>query len=183
MEGPASNWPKTFMGMITMRKIALGFAALGAVAATPAMAATATNTMPVSVNVINSCTVAATPMSFGAPTAIGGSNIDTTSTISLVCTNGASYDVALDQGLNAASGQRYMSNGAATPVKIPYNIYSDTGRSVAWGATSGTGGNTVSGVAGVSGAVSLTAYGRIPSTAVSVGAGSYTDTVTVTVTF
>ena len=166
-----------------MRKLALALAALGAVASTPVLAATATNTMPVSVNVINSCTVAASPMAFGAPTAIGGANIDTTSSITLQCTNGASYDVALDNGLNATSGQRYMSNGAATPVKVPYNVYSDSSRSVAWGATSGAGGNTVSGTAGTSGAVALTAYGRIPSTATSVGAGSYTDTVTVTVTF
>jgi spore coat protein U-like protein len=164
-----------------MRNLAIALAALGAVASTPALAATATNTMPVSVNVINSCTVAASPMSFGAPSAIGGANVDTTSTITLQCTNGASYDVALDLGLNAASGQRYMSNGAATPVKIPYNVYTDSGRTASWGNTSGT--DTVAGTAGTSGAVSLTAYGRIPSTATSVGAGSYTDTVTVTVTF
>ncbi|WP_230206626.1 spore coat U domain-containing protein [Novosphingobium sp. Gsoil 351] len=139
--------------------------------------------MPVSVNVINSCTVAATPMSFGAPTAIGGSDIDTSSSISLVCTNGATYDVALDMGLNAASGQRYLSNGAVTPTKIPYNIYSNAGRTTAWGSNSGIGGNTVAGAAGTSGLVSLIAYGRIPSSATSVGAGAYTDTVTVTVTF
>jgi spore coat protein U-like protein len=164
-----------------MRNIFLGLAAVAAVASTPALAATATNTMPVSVNVINSCTVAATPMSFGAPAAIGGSNIDSTSTISLVCTNGATYDVALDMGLNVASGQRYMSNGASTPVTIPYGIYTDAARSAAWGSTTGT--NTVAGSAGTSGAVTLTAYGRIPSSATSVGAGAYTDTVTVTVTF
>ena len=164
-----------------MHNFAFGFAAIAAVVATPALAATTTNTMPVSVNVINSCTVAATPMSFGAPTTIGSANIDTTSTISLVCTNGATYDVALDQGLNASSGQRFMSNGAATPVKVPYNVFSDAVRSAAWGSTTGT--NTVAGSAGVSGLVVLTAYGRIPSSATSVGAGSYTDTVTVTVTF
>ena len=164
-----------------MRNFAFGFAAIAAVVATPALAATATNTMPVSVNVINSCTVAATPMSFGAPVAIGGANIDSSSTISLVCTNGATYDVALDLGLNATASQRFMSNGATTPTKIPYNVFSDAARSAAWGSTSGT--NTVAGSAGTSGAVVLTAYGRIPSSATSVGAGAYTDTVTVTVTF
>ena len=164
-----------------MRNIFLGLAAVAAVASTPALAATATNTMPVSVNVINSCTVAATPMAFGTPVAIGGANIDTTSTISLACTNGATYDVALDLGANAAAGQRFLSNGAATPVTIPYNVFRDAGRSSAWGSTSGT--NTSAGIAGTSGLVVLTAYGRIPSTATSVGAGSYTDTVTVTVTF
>lgn len=163
-----------------MRKIFLGLAAVAAVASTPALAATATNTMPVSVNVINSCTVAATPMAFGAPTAIGGAPVNTTSTISLACTNGATYDVALDLGTHFQATQRYMSNAAGT-VTIPYNIYSDAARSAAWGSTSGT--NTVAGSAGLSGAVVLTAYGQIPASAASVGAGSYTDTVTVTVTF
>ena len=164
-----------------MRKITFGFTALAAVVATPALAATATNTMPVSVNVINSCTVSATPMSFGAPTAIGVSAIDSTSTISLVCTNGATYNVALDNGLNATTGQRYMSNGATTPTKVPYGIFTDVARGSAWGSTSGV--NTVAGSAGTSGSVVLTAYGRIPSSAPSVGAGAYTDTVTVTVSF
>ena len=164
-----------------MRNFAFGFAAIAAVVATPALAATTTNTMPVSVNVINSCTVAATPMAFGAPTTIGSANIDTTSTVSLVCTNGASYDVALDSGLNAVGTQRYMSNGATTPVKVPYGIFTDAARSASWGSTTGT--NTVAGTAGTSGAVTLVAYGRIPSTATSVGAGAYLDTVTVTVTF
>ena len=163
-----------------MRKIAFAFAALGAVASTPAVAAVATNTMPVSVNVINSCTVSASPMSFGAPTAIGGADIDSTSTISLQCTNGAAYDVALDLGLNAVGTQRNMENAAGT-VSIPYGIYTNVGRTAAWGSTSGT--DTVSGTADATGAVTLTAFGRIPSTAASVVAGAYTDTVTVTVTF
>lgn len=166
-----------------MRKIFLGLAAVSAVVATPALASTTTNTMAVTVDVINSCTVTATPLSFGAPTAIGTANVDSTSTIALSCTNGSTYDVALDNGLYPASGQRYMSNGAATPVKIPYNVYSNAGRTTAWGATSGAGGNTISGTTGVSGLVTLTAYGRIPSSATSVGAGAYNDTVTVTVTF
>jgi spore coat protein U-like protein len=165
-----------------MRKIAFGIAAVAAVVATPALAGTATNTLPVEVNVINSCTVAATPMNFGAPTSIGTANIDRTSTVSLVCTNGAAYDVAMDVGLNASGTQRRMSNGAATPVFVPYGIYRDTTYTAAseWTAASG---NTVSGTAGLTGLVSLTAYGRIPSTASSVGAGKYQDTVTVTVTF
>lgn len=163
-----------------MRKIALGLAAVAAISAAPAVAGTATNNMPVSVNVLNSCTVAATPMAFGSPTAIGGVDIDTTSTVSLVCTNGAAYDVALDNGLNVSGTQRRMSNGATTPVYVNYGIFKDAARTTNWGSAVGA---TQAGTAGVSGLVSLTAYGRIPSSAASVGAGTYTDTVTVTVTF
>lgn len=165
-----------------MRKIAFGIAAAAAVAATPALAGTATNTLPVEVNVINSCTISATPMNFGSPTSIGTANIDRTSTVSLVCTNGAAYDVAMDPGLNASGTQRRMSDGGGTPVYVPYAIYRDTSYTAAAEWTSGTG-NTVSGTAGASGLVSLTAYGRIPATAPSVVAGTYRDTVTVTVTF
>ena len=162
-----------------MRKIAFGIAALAAVVTAPAFAATTTNTMPVSVNVINSCTVAATPMSFGAPTSIGGSVINSSSTISLVCTNGATYDVALDNGTHAAGSQRNMQSAGG--VSIPYNVYSDSARSAAWGSTSGT--NTVASTMGLSGTATLTAYGQIPASASPVVAGSYTDTITVTVTF
>lgn len=163
-----------------MRKIALAIAAVGAASAAPALAGTATNNMPVSVNVLNSCTVSATPMAFGSPTSIGGVDIDTTSTVSMTCTNGANYDVALDAGLNASGTQRRMSNGATTPAYVNYGIFKDAARTTTWGSAVGA---TQSGNAGTSGLVSLTAYGRIPSTAASVGAGSYTDTVTVTVTF
>lgn len=178
MGGVALQKPETLLGITTMRKIAFGFAAVAAVVATPALAATASNTMPVSVNVTNACTVAATPMSFGAPTSIGGSNINSTSTITLVCTNGANYDVALDNGTHASGSQRNMQFGTAT---IPYNVYRDAGRTASWGATSGT--DTVSGTMGATGTFSLIAYGQIPSSATSVGAGTYTDTITVTVTF
>lgn len=164
-----------------MRKITLGFAALAAVAATPAMAGTASNTMPVSVNIINSCTISASPMAFGTLTAIGGANVDTTASVDLACTTGANYDVSMDFGVNPTAGQRYLVSTSNAANKIPYSIYTDAGRTAAWGNTSGT--NTVAGTAGATGVVSLTAYGRIPSSAGSMPAGAYIDTVTVTVNF
>lgn len=164
-----------------MRKIAYGIAAVSVALASPAFAGTAQNDMPVSVNVLNSCTVAATPMAFGSPTQIGGADIDSTSTITLTCTTGAAYEVALDTGGNAASGQRYMAGTGSNTDTIPYNIYRDSGRSQTWGANSGS--DTVSGTAASGSAFTLTAYGQIPSSAAAVVADNYTDTVTVTVTF
>jgi spore coat protein U-like protein len=163
-----------------MRKTVLGLAAIAAFASTPALAATASNTMPVLVNVINSCTIAATPMDFGTLTGVGGVNVDSTSTVSLVCTQGAAYNVAMNLGVNAVGTQRNLVNTTDATKKIPYALYTNAARSAPWGQTSGT--DTVSGTA-ASGPVSLTAYGRIPSTATSVPAGDYNDTVTVTVTF
>ncbi|MDE2434652.1 MAG: spore coat protein U domain-containing protein [Sphingomonadales bacterium] len=163
-----------------MRKIAFGFAALAAVAASPALAASASNQMPVSVNVINSCTVAASPMAFGTLTSVGGVNVDTTANVDLVCTIGAGYDVAMDVGTHATGAQRFLQNTTDATKKIPYGVFRDSARTSNWGNTSGTDtsiGTTATGTA------TLVAYGRIPSTAVSVPAGSYTDTVTVTVNF
>jgi len=169
-----------FRGFCTMRKIAFGFAAIAAIVATPALAASASNTMPVSVNVINSCTVAASPMAFGTLTSVGGVNVDTTANVDLVCTIGASYDVSMDFGTNVAAGQRYLVNTTDPTKKIPYNIYRDSGRSLSWGNTAGT--DTLTGTT-ASGLVTIPAYGRIPASATSVPAGAYTDTVTVTVNF
>jgi spore coat protein U-like protein len=163
-----------------MRKIAFGFAALAAVAATPALAASASNQMPVSVNVINSCTVVASPMELGTLNSIGGVNVDTTATVDLVCTIGAAYDVSMDLGTHAAGSQRNLQNTVDATKRIPYGVYRDSARTLNWGNTSGNDtsvGTTATGIA------TLTAYGRIPASAASVPAGSYTDTVTVTVNF
>jgi len=164
-----------------MRKIILAVAGVAAFAATPALAQSATNTMPVSVAVINSCTVSATALDFGSPTAIGGANIDATATLTLSCTTGAAYDVSMNLGTHAVAGQRYMAGAAVPANTVPYNVYSNSARTTAWGNTSGT--DTVAGTATSGLPFTLTAYGRIPSTASSVGADVYSDTVTVTVNF
>ncbi|MBS0476815.1 MAG: spore coat protein U domain-containing protein [Proteobacteria bacterium] len=163
-----------------MRKIAFGFAALATVAATPALAASASNQMPVSVNVVNSCTVVASPMAFGTLTSVGGVNVDTSANVDLTCTIGAAYDVSMDVGSHATGSARFLQNTTDATKKIPYGIYRDSARTQAWGNTSGT--DTSVGTS-VAGNTTLVAYGRIPSTATSVPAGAYTDTVTVTVNF
>ena len=164
-----------------MRKIIFAAAAVVAVAATPAFAQSATNTMQVSVAVIDSCTISATALDFGSPTAIGGTNIDATSTLTLTCTTGADYDVWMGFGNYAASGQRNMAGAAVSTNRVPYNVYSNSARTTAWGNTSGT--DTVAGTAASGLPFTLTAYGRIPSTAAAVPADVYSDTVTVTVNF
>jgi len=162
-----------------MRKIAIGFAAIAALTSTSAFAATASNTMDVSVNVINSCTVAASPMAFGGVNSIGGTDIDTTATIVLTCTNGANYVVGLDNGTHSVGAQRNLANAGGTT--IPYGIFTNVARNAAWGSNPGV--DTVAGTSGATGVSTLTAYGRIPASATTVTAGTYTDTVTVTVTF
>lgn len=163
-----------------MRIVIVSVAAALAFGSAPALAATASNTMPVLVNVVNSCTIVASPLDFGTLTGVGGTNVDSTATVSLNCTQGAAYDVSLNLGANATGTQRYLVNALDATKKIPYSIFTNAARSAAWGQTSGT--DTVRGTAGAT-PLSLTAYGRIPSTATAVPAGDYKDTVTVTVAF
>ena len=163
-----------------MFKVALIVAAC-AIAAFPsaASAGTTSGTMAVSATVLESCTVVATPMLFGNVSP-GSSNIDTSATLNLVCTPNADYDILLNGGANASSGQRRLVNVGASEY-IPYNLYMDSNRSQAWGNSVGT--DTKAGVASALGTASYQVYGRIPSTAAPVSAGAYTDTVTVTVNF
>lgn len=163
-----------------MRKlIAFAVAAAAVSAAAPAFAATDSDTMEITATVVNNCVVTASPMAFGTLAGLGTTNIDTSATVSLACTPDAAYDVSMDVGLNASGSQRRLVNGADAAQLIPYSLYTDAARTTAWGSAVGS---TVAGTA-VGGAATLTAYGRIPSTAAAVTAGNYSDTVTVTVTF
>jgi spore coat protein U-like protein len=61
---------------------------------------------------------------------------------------------------------------------VPYGLFRDAGRTLAWGTTIGT--NTLSGV-GTGAAVSTPVYGRVTSR--NAPAGTYTDTITATITY
>ncbi len=164
-----------------MKKLVIAAAALtAAIAATPAMAAnTTTGSLNVNALVLNSCSVVASPLSFGTMTDIGKENVDTTATLAVVCTPNAVFNVGLDNGANAVGGQRYMKSGESL---LPYEIYTDATRNIRWDNTVNT--DTVSGTGQLLGAVStLTAYGRIAKNTAPVASGLYTDTVTVTVNF
>ncbi|MDN3646902.1 spore coat U domain-containing protein [Pontixanthobacter aestiaquae] len=162
-----------------MRKLIMLAAGAAALSASPAFAQD-TDDMLVTATVVDSCTVTASPMAFGTLTTLGTANIDSSASIALACTPDAAYDVSLDLGLNAGAGtQRELVNGADTTQRIPYDVYQDAARTASWGT--GTG-NTVAGTA-TGGVATLTAYGRIPASASAVTAGSYSDSVTVTVTF
>jgi spore coat protein U-like protein len=93
------------------------------------------------------------------------------------CTNSTPYTVALDGGTSGATDptQRKMSKGAE---KITYGLYQDSARSQGWGNTTG---QTVGGT-GTGSSQALTVYGRVASQTTP-SAGSYSDSVVVTVTY
>jgi len=143
-----------------------------ALAAGSAMAASTSTTFTVSATVVASCSVSATNLAFGSYT--GSAHVDQTSTVSVTCTNGTDYSVALNDGANASGSTRRMVSSGSN--YLSYEMYSDAGRTTVWNAAAQVTGT------GNGAAQSLTVYGRIPS-GQSVPAGSYSDTVQVTVTY
>jgi spore coat protein U-like protein len=88
------------------------------------------------------------------------------------------YNIGLDAGTGSGAtvATRKLTSGSNT---INYMLYCDSGRSIVWGNTVGT--NTVSGT-GSGDPQSYTVYGRVPAQTTP-AAGTYNDTITVTVTY
>jgi spore coat protein U-like protein len=107
--------------------------------------------------------------------------LDATATVSVTCTNYQPYTITLGQGSNAAGGStenvplRQMAFGTN---KLRYDVYGDSGRNVVWGNTASTG---IVGT-GTGNAQSITVYGQVAA-GQQQPAGSYVDTVLMTVTF
>ncbi|MBU6375123.1 MAG: spore coat U domain-containing protein [Bdellovibrionales bacterium] len=141
-----------------------------------ANAATTSNTFNVTASVTNACTVSGTTLAFGAydPTAL--TSLDGSSTISVLCTLNSAYTIGLNKGVNGPNvSDRKMSNGSYT---LDYALYSDSGRTSNW---DNTGSGAVSST-GTGANQNFTVFGRIPASQ-NVPQGSYTDTITITVTF
>ena len=144
-----------------------------------AHAATASTTFSVTATVLASCNVSAGTLAFGSYSPASGSPTDAMSTINVVCTNGTTYTVALDGGSTANNVAARAMNDTHSHM-LTYGIYTDSARSTVWG--DGTGATVTQAGTGNGATQSLTAYGRVPA-AQFAAAGSYADTVTVTVTY
>ena len=159
------------------RCILLGFA-LGATVAGTALAATSTGSFQVTLTIQGTCSLqTASNLAFGTQTAIT-SNLDASSSITVLCTNATPYTIGLSAGTGtgATVAARILTNGTAT---LPYSIYQDSARSVVWGFTPGVDAQSGTGTGSIQ---TFTAYGRVPP-ASNLTAGAYTDTVSVTVTY
>jgi spore coat protein U-like protein len=145
--------------------------------------ATAVGSFQVTATILSSCNVTGTTLNFGSNIDPISASVplDSSSTLSVTCSNTTPYSVALNAGTNAGGSTNFSSrsikNGTHT---LGYQLYTDSGRSSVWGdGTSST--NTAPGT-GSGSAQSINIYGRLPSLSGAVP-GAYTDTVTVTITY
>jgi len=125
--------------------------------------------------VVSQCQVSATALDFGT-VGLLLANTDGTSTLGVQCANGIAYQVGLSNGLNATGTTRRMSGPGGL---VSYELYRNSTRTQRWGNTLNT--DTVIG-SGTGGTQNLTVYGRVPSQTTP-SAGTYNDTITVTVTY
>ncbi|WP_049722208.1 Csu type fimbrial protein [Gilvimarinus polysaccharolyticus] len=117
-------------------------------------------------------------LNFGSTPGLISSNQDQTTNFSFTCTKTTPWKVSLDDGLHAVGATRHMRLGT-TENYVEYELYRDSGRTLRWGNTPDV--DTVNN-AGTGSSQNLTIYGRVPAPQ-SLPSGSYSDTVTVTITY
>ncbi|MFN4142412.1 spore coat U domain-containing protein [Aestuariivirga sp.] len=131
----------------------------------------------VTATIAPSCTLDVSPLSFGSITALAG-NTDAEATVTANCTSGVSYSISL--GLGAGGGvtnpaARKMTKGSES---ITYGLYQNAARTTVWGDQTATDFDG----AGTGASQQITVYGRIPPQ-MTPSAGTYSDTVIVTITY
>jgi spore coat protein U-like protein len=146
-------------------------------ASAPAFATTnVTTTFAVSATVQSTCLISATALAFGTYT---GAVDNATSTVSVTCTNTTPYNVSLNPGTATGATVTTRKMGGPGGALLNYSLFSNSGMTTNWGQTIGT--DTVTGT-GNGSAQAITVYGQVPASQY-VTPGSYSDTITATVTY
>jgi spore coat protein U-like protein len=148
-------------------------AALLASFSSSAFASSATSNFDVSIQVMATCSISASNMTFSSITTGTTTNTDASSALTVNCSSGTPYTISLDNGTNYSAGRR-LASGASY---INYYLYTDSSRSSQWNSASVQTGT------GSGGDQSLTVFGRVPSGQSVTNTGSYADTVIATVTY
>jgi spore coat protein U-like protein len=154
----------------------------------PSLAGTATGSFTVMATVQAICQMSASAINFGTYIPGNGTTLKANSTISIQCTSGTNAPtLALNAGSSGGTmAERLMSGpGGAT---LQYNLYTSSSYGTVLG--DGTGGSSTEPVTIGNGSfttpVQVTVYGEFLDSAanrLSAKAGSYTDTVTATLTY
>ncbi len=121
-------------------------------------------------------------VSFGNYNVLSAFATTANGTISYSCEGlpaaGGLVNISLSQGNSPTFAPRYMLNGVQ---QLTYNLYLDAGLNTIWG--DGTGGTSDYGASTLNDVLTtLTVYGQIPA-GQDVGAGSYSDNITATMTW
>jgi spore coat protein U-like protein len=170
-----------------MKKIlSLSALALGLSLSSTVFAGTATGTLTVTATILDSCaintdatgTVASATLNFGEISSFASdvdAEVSTSGTsLAVYCNGSTTWSLSANQGVNSTdSTQRLMILDGTT---LAYDLYSDSARSTAIEVDTAF-------LTGSGSSDDITIYGRIPSGTALPSAGTYTDTVTLTLTY
>lgn len=168
------NWSWSICTLISAGNLCIG----------PVNTGTTSSIVNISLQITNDCIINAPDIRFGTAPLISAFS-PVTQTISVQCTKGTSYTVGLSDGSNASGGQRRMANGGHY---IHYEIYQGTGGTTRWGSSAGqtraSGSADVNPGAGTGNTTQGFVYhSQILSGQATPPAGTYTDTVVISVGF
>jgi spore coat protein U-like protein len=151
-----------------MRKFILAAAAAVVATSTPALADTQTGDLNVTLNVIKGCSLdMPSGIDFGTKTIVGGgTSASSSANVTVTCTSGTAYALTANNGANASGTQRRLSSGGTTPTYVNYTLGFPTASMTATGV-----------------AQTQLFSADIASSVGAVPVGTYTDKVTVTLTF
>ncbi len=164
--------------LVTIKSLlpaAIGVLALG-LGSTSISAATVTTTFQVTANVVSTCAISATAAAFGPYTGVVA---DTTSIVTVTCSNTTTYNIGLNAGLGTGATVTARSMTGPSSAPLNYGLFQDAAHSTNWGDTIGT--DTVTGT-GDGLAQTVTIFGQV-SAGQFVEPGAYLDTITATITF
>ncbi len=120
------------------------------------------------------CSASTQSVAFGNYNSLSSSPLDGVGDIAVTCDAATSVTISLSTGTGTYAARK-MTRGVD---QLTYNLYSDATRLLVWGDGSGS----TSTVGAVITSVNFTVYGRIPGSQ-NIPAGSYSDTITVTLTY
>lgn len=169
-------YSQSFMGSVTSQNV--GFYALIAPSCASLTNSSGTFPFSASATVVNNCTISATNLAF-ATTSTLSSLLSATGALSVQCTNGDAYQIALSSGSSGTLTNRTMKAASGDNV-VNYQLYQDASHSVVWG--NGTSGSTMKTGLGSGLTQSIPVYGAVPAQTTP-PPGTYSDTITATISF
>ena len=163
--------------------LVFGIVAVASLSAKGGQAATDTAQFSNTITINTNCTIDATGtgLDFGTHGVLT-SVIQVNTSFTVQCTTGLTYDIGLDGGTNGGTTttRTLYGGGGGGPETVNYKMFSDAGHSQNWGNTVAT--DTPAQSTGNGAAQSHTVYGQVPVQATPT-AGTFNDTITITVTF
>lgn len=131
------------------------------------------------------CTVSTTGVGFGAYDPFAVADTESTGGVEVTCSNllgvNISYEIALSTGSSGTFSTREMTSGSAI---LQYQLYTDSARTTVWGDGSGSTATITDGylLQLLSRTETYPVYGSLFAGQTS-AAGSYVDSITVTLTY